>query len=255
MLHLPSDMRAAVSIRGLVKEYPQAETPAVNGLDLDVEEGGFYGLLGPNGAGKTTTISILCGLLPATAGEVMLMGHQLPKKRAEVKHLIGIVPQDIALYDSLSAMENLSFFGKMYGLPKKLVKTRSEELLHDFGLLEKADKRVDTYSGGMKRRVNLMIGLMHRPQVLFLDEPTVGIDVQSRAMINDHLHQLNHDGMTIIYTSHHMDEAERMCDRIGIIDRGRLIADGQPKQLLSENPECTTLEDLFLKITGKQLRD
>jgi len=248
-------MSTAVSIRGLVKEYPQTETPAVNGLDLDVAEGGFYGLLGPNGAGKTTTISILCGLLPATAGAVTLLGHQLPKERSRAKQLIGIVPQDIALYESLTARENLSFFGKMYGLPAKEVKARSEELLRDFGLLEKADKRVDTYSGGMKRRVNLMVGLMHRPRILFLDEPTVGIDVQSRAMINDHLRQLNRDGMTIIYTSHHMDEAERMCDRIGIIDRGRLIVEGSPAELLRMNPDCMALEDIFLKLTGKQLRD
>lgn len=248
-------MPAAVSIRGLIKEYPQADTPAVSGLDLDVTEGGFYGLLGPNGAGKTTTISILCGLLPATAGAVTLLGHQLPKERSKVKQLIGIVPQDIALYESLTARENLVFFGKMYGLPAKEVKARSEDLLRDFGLIQKADKRVDTYSGGMKRRLNLMVGLMHHPKILFLDEPTVGIDVQSRAMINDHLRKLNRDGMTIIYTSHHMDEAERMCDRIGIIDRGRLIAEGSPGELLDANPDCVSLEDIFLKLTGKQLRD
>ncbi len=248
-------MPAAIRVQNLFKTYPGADTPAVDGLSLVVEEGRFYGLLGPNGAGKTTTLSILCGLLNADSGEAEVMGHSLPQHIDRVKPLLGVVPQDIALYDTLTARENLAFFGAMYGIKGGALKQRSTELLEEFGLTEKADKAVQTYSGGMKRRVNLMVGLLHGPRILFLDEPTVGIDVQSRAMINAYLQKLNANGTTIIYTSHHMDEAERMCDGIGIIDRGKLIVEGSPKELLSANPDCNSLEDIFLKLTGKQLRD
>jgi ABC-2 type transport system ATP-binding protein len=248
-------MPAAIRVQNLFKTYPGADTPAVDGLSLVVEEGRFYGLLGPNGAGKTTTLSILCGLLNADSGEAEVMGHALPQHIDRVKPLLGVVPQDIALYDTLTARENLAFFGAMYGIKGGALKQRSTELLEEFGLTEKADKPVQTYSGGMKRRVNLMVGLLHGPRILFLDEPTVGIDVQSRAMINAYLQKLNANGTTIIYTSHHMDEAERMCDGIGIIDRGKLIVEGSPKELLSANTDCNSLEDIFLKLTGKQLRD
>jgi ABC-2 type transport system ATP-binding protein len=248
-------MPAAIRVQNLFKTYPGADTPAVDGLSLVVEEGRFYGLLGPNGAGKTTTLSILCGLLNADSGEAEVMGHALPQHIDRVKPLLGVVPQDIALYDTLTARENLAFFGAMDGIKGGALKQRSTELLEEFGLTEKADKPVQTYSGGMKRRVNLMVGLLHGPRILFLDEPTVGIDVQSRAMINAYLQKLNANGTTIIYTSHHMDEAERMCDGIGIIDRGKLIVEGSPKELLSANTDCNSLEDIFLKLTGKQLRD
>lgn len=248
-------MPTAIRVQNLFKTYPGADGPAVNGLSLTVQRGRFYGLLGPNGAGKTTTLSILCGLLNADSGEAAVMEHSLPAELHKVKPLLGVVPQDIALYDTLTARENLKFFGAMYGMRGKALAQRITDLLEEFGLSEKADRPVHTYSGGMKRRVNLMVGLLHGPEILFLDEPTVGIDVQSRAMINAYLQTLNANGTTIIYTSHHMDEAERMCDGIGIIDRGRLIAQGSPKELLEANPECTGLEDIFLKLTGKQLRD
>jgi ABC-2 type transport system ATP-binding protein len=248
-------MPAAIHIQQLFKTYAGADAPAVNGLDLTVEEGRFFGLLGPNGAGKTTTLSILSGLLNADGGEAKVMGHALPEQIDRLKPILGVVPQDIALYETLSARENLHFFGAMCGLSGKTLKQRASELLDEFGLAEKADGQVRTFSGGMKRRVNLMVGLMHRPRILFLDEPTVGIDVQSRAMINANLQKLNANGTTIIYTSHHMDEAERMCDGIGIIDHGKLIAQGAPAELLTANPECTNLEDVFLKLTGRQLRD
>lgn len=248
-------MPHAIVVQELFKTYQGADAPAVDGLSLSVEEGRFYGLLGPNGAGKTTTLSILCGLLNADSGEAEVMGHSLPQHIDRVKPLLGVVPQDIALYDTLTARENLLFFGAMYGMKGKTLTHRATELLEEFGLTEKADKAVRTYSGGMKRRVNLMVGLLHGPRILFLDEPTVGIDVQSRAMINAYLQKLNANGTTIIYTSHHMDEAERMCDGIGIIDRGKLIVEGSPKELLSANTDCNSLEDIFLKLTGKQLRD
>jgi ABC-2 type transport system ATP-binding protein len=245
----------AIHIQQLFKTYPGADAPAVDGLDLTVEEGRFFGLLGPNGAGKTTTLSILCGLLSATSGKASVLGYELPNELSKVKPLLGVVPQDIALYDTLTARENLKFYGAMYGIPTKVLNPRITQLLDEFGLAEKADKVVGTYSGGMKRRVNLIVGLLHAPRILFLDEPTVGIDVQSRAMINEYLHKLNTSGTTIIYTSHHMDEAERMCDSIGIIDHGKLIAQGAPSELLTANPDCTSLEDIFLKLTGKALRN
>ena len=248
-------MPAAIHIEQLFKTYAGADAPAVNGLDLTVEEGRFFGLLGPNGAGKTTTLSILCGLLSATSGKASVLGYELPNELSKVKPLLGVVPQDIALYDTLTARENLKFYGAMYGIPAKVLNPRITQLLDEFGLAEKADKVVGTYSGGMKRRVNLIVGLLHAPRILFLDEPTVGIDVQSRAMINEYLHKLNTSGTTIIYTSHHMDEAERMCDSIGIIDHGKLIAQGAPSELLTANPDCTSLEDIFLKLTGKALRN
>lgn len=248
-------MVAAIHIQQLFKTYAGSDTPAVNGLDLTVEEGQFFGLLGPNGAGKTTTLSILSGLLNPDAGEAKVMGHALPEHIDRLKPILGVVPQDIALYETLSARENLHFFGAMCGLKGKALRQRATELLEEFGLTEKADNQVCTFSGGMKRRVNLMVGLLHRPRILFLDEPTVGIDVQSRAMINANLQKLNANGTTIIYTSHHMDEAERMCDGIGIIDHGKLIVQGAPAELLTANPECTNLEDVFLKLTGRQLRD
>ena len=248
-------MPVAIHIQQLFKTYPGADAPAVDGLDLTVEEGRFFGLLGPNGAGKTTTLSILCGLLSATSGKASVLGYELPNELSKVKPLLGVVPQDIALYDTLTARENLKFYGAMYGIPTKVLNPRITQLLDEFGLAEKADKVVGTYSGGMKRRVNLIVGLLHAPRILFLDEPTVGIDVQSRAMINEYLHKLNTSGTTIIYTSHHMDEAERMCDSIGIIDHGKLIAQGAPSELLTANPDCTSLEDIFLKLTGKALRN
>lgn len=248
-------MPAAIHIQQLFKTYAGADAPAVDGLDLKVEEGRFFGLLGPNGAGKTTTLSILCGLLSATSGKASVLGYELPNELSKVKPLLGVVPQDIALYDTLTARENLKFYGAMYGIPTKVLNPRITQLLDEFGLAEKADKVVGTYSGGMKRRVNLIVGLLHAPRILFLDEPTVGIDVQSRAMINEYLHKLNTSGTTIIYTSHHMDEAERMCDSIGIIDHGKLIAQGAPSELLTANPDCTSLEDIFLKLTGKALRN
>lgn len=248
-------MPHAIVVQELFKTYQGADAPAVDGLSLSVEEGRFFGLLGPNGAGKTTTLSILCGLLNADSGEAEVMGHSLPQHIDCVTPLLGVVPQDIALYDTLTARENLLFFGAMCGMKGKTLTHRATELLEEFGLTEKADKAVRTYSGGMKRRVNLMVGLLHGPRILFLDEPTVGIDVQSRAMINAYLQKLNANGTTIIYTSHHMDEAERMCDGIGIIDRGKLIVEGSPKELMSANTDCNSLEDIFLKLTGKQLRD
>jgi ABC-2 type transport system ATP-binding protein len=172
-----------------------------------------------------------------------------------IRHVIGVVPQEIALYPTLTARENLTFFGNMFGIRGNELNSRISEHLAFFGLEKFAAKKISTYSGGMKRRVNLIAGLLHRPKILFLDEPTVGIDVQSRNVIINFLNELKKTGTTIIYTSHYMEEAENLCSRVAIIDRGRIIAIGKPKELVDSNPEFKNLETVFLQLTGKDLRD
>ena len=195
----------AIEITDLFKTYKGADEPALNGIRLEVPMGEIFGLLGPNGAGKTTTINILCGILPASSGTVNIAGLSLHSNLTEIKRTIGVVPQDIALYPTLTANENLSFIGSMYGLKGRALRSRIDECLGIFGLHKFAKRQVQTYSGGMKRRLNLIAGIMHRPKILFLDEPTVGIDVQSRTVILDFLKKLNQEGTTIIYTSHYME--------------------------------------------------
>ena len=244
-----------IEIRNLTKIYKGSDEPAINGISLDIFPGEIFGLLGPNGAGKTTTISILCGLFPPTKGTVRIDGMEAGSRMDVIKRIIGVVPQDIALYPSLTAWENLTFFGNMFGLRGKELKRRITEGLRVFGLEKHSRKRISSCSGGIKRRVNLIAGLLHDPKVIFLDEPTVGIDVQSRFVIIDYLKELNKKGTTIIYTSHYMDEAENLCSRVAIIDRGNIISMGNPKQLVSEHPEFNNLENIFLHLTGKELRD
>jgi ABC-2 type transport system ATP-binding protein len=173
----------------------------------------------------------------------------------QIKQIIGVVPQDIALYPMLTARENLSFYGHMYGLRGKPLKDKIELWLNNFGLTEAGNNRLSTYSGGMKRRVNLIAGILHDPKILFLDEPTVGVDVQSRNVIIDHLKDLNKAGTTVIYTSHHMEEAELFCSRVAIIDNGNIIVEGTPKQLIENNEGCPNLESVFLHLTKRKLRD
>lgn len=243
--------RFAIQTKDLSKKYKNATVKAVDQLDLKVFEAEVYGLLGPNGAGKTTTISILCGLLSANSGTVSYFEDQ----KFDLKKNIGVVPQDIALFENLTGLENLRYFAAMYGLPKKESKSKIEALLNRFGLLAKSDQLLKNYSGGMKRRINLLAAVLHNPKILFLDEPTVGIDVQSKKVILDYLEELNQSGTTIIYTSHYMEEAEKICDRVGIIDEGSIITEGTPTELLAEHKECKNLEDIFIKLTGKKLRD
>ncbi|MGQ0829954.1 MAG: ABC transporter ATP-binding protein [Bacteroidota bacterium] len=245
---------AAIEVDQLVKVYKGAGLPAVNAISFSVNKGSIFGLLGPNGAGKTTTISILCGLLKPSSGEIIVGDFSIPQDLENIKHIIGIVPQDIALYPTLTAFENLQYIGNMYGLKGDPLKKIIAEHLAMFGLQEYIDKRVGTFSGGMKRRINLIAGILHQPQILFLDEPTVGVDVQSRSVIMEHLRQLNKNGMTIIYTSHLMEEAENFCSDMAIIDNGKIIINGKPKTLIAEN-SAENLEILFLKLTGKKLRD
>jgi ABC-2 type transport system ATP-binding protein len=245
----------AIEIHELVKRYKGSKEPALDGISFGVPEGEIFGLLGPNGAGKTTTISILCGIFKPTHGDINILGRNIKQHLHEVKHLIGVVPQEIALYPTLTARENLRFIGNMYGLKGKELKERVEECLVMLGLDKSAKRLVKTYSGGMKRRINLIAGILHRPRVLFLDEPTVGIDVQSRAVIMEYLKKLNEEGTTIIYTSHMMQEAEKLCTSIAIIDYGKIIAQGRPKELIGSKTEYTDLENIFLQLTGRHLRD
>jgi len=244
-----------IEIRDLTKIYKGSDEPAVRSLSLGIYTNEIFGLLGPNGAGKTTTISILCGLFAPTSGHVTIDGLDLHHHMNQIRHIIGVVPQEIALYATLTARENLTFFGNMYGIRGAELDQRISENLAFFGLEKFAGKKVSTYSGGMKRRVNLIAGLLHRPKILFLDEPTVGIDVQSRNVIINFLHELKKTGTTIIYTSHYMEEAENLCSRVAIIDRGTIVTVGKPKELVASNPEFKNLETVFLQLTGKDLRD
>lgn len=245
----------AIEVNALFKQYGNTDVLAVDNLNLKIANGEIFGLLGPNGAGKTTTISILCGILKATSGEVAINGMNLKSDAGNIKKLIGAVPQEIALFPKLTAYENLRFFGNMYGLKGEFLKKRIMHFLNTFGLDQKAHDEIHTYSGGMKRRVNLIAGILHDPKILFLDEPTVGIDVQSRKVILDFLVSINKLGTTIIYTSHHMDEAEKFCSRVAVIDMGKIIVEGSPSGLVEDYDDCNNLEDIFLEITGRSLRD
>ncbi len=221
-----------IEAQGLVKQYGDIE--AVRGLSFTIRQGEIFGFLGPNGAGKTTTISMLSCLLEPTAGSATVAGYDIVKESSEVKQRIGLVPQELALYPTLSARDNLNFFGRIYGLHGSALRQRVDETLEMVGLAERAGSAVETFSGGMKRRLNIAAGLLHRPEVLFLDEPTVGVDPQSRNAIFEHVERLNAAGMTILYTTHYMEEAERLCQRVAIIDEGRIIALDTPRKLIAD---------------------
>jgi ABC-2 type transport system ATP-binding protein len=244
-----------IELKYLTKYYKGSNIPAIDNISLNIDKGEIYGLLGPNGAGKTTTISILCGLFGPTSGNVFIDGLEYKHSSEKIKNIIGVVPQEIALYPSLTAKENLNFFGHMYGLKGKQLKNRIDECLELFGLEKNANLRIKTLYGGMKRRINIIAGILHKPKILYLDEPTVGVDVQSRNVILDHLRDLNRDGTTIIYTSHYMEEAENLCSRVAIIDMGKIITEGKPKELINSKEEYSDLESIFLNITGRALRD
>ncbi len=204
---------------------------AVDDVSFTVEAGEIFGLLGPNGAGKSTLIGMVSTLLKPTRGDIVIDGHSVVKEPMAVKRLIGVVPQEIALYPTLTARENLDFWGKMYGLSPSEIKERATDVLEIVGLTDRAAERIDTYSGGMKRRINIAAGLLHSPKVLFMDEPTVGIDPQSRNHILETVKHLNEAGLTVIYTSHYMEEVEFLCDRIAIVDKGKVIASGTQNEL------------------------
>jgi ABC-2 type transport system ATP-binding protein len=244
-----------IEINNLTKTFKNATEPAVDGISFSINRNEIFGLLGPNGAGKTTTISILCGLFPPTSGKILIDGKDIRTELPSVKSIVGVVPQDIALYPTLTARENLAFYGSMYGLHGKDLKNKIEMWLQKLGLTDAAKRKVSTYSGGMKRRVNLIAGVLHNPKILFLDEPTVGVDVQTRNVIIEHLKEVNAAGTTIIYTSHHMEEAEYFCNRVSIIDHGKILTEGTPSELISRNAGSTNLENVFLNLTNRKLRD
>jgi ABC-2 type transport system ATP-binding protein len=230
------------------------DRPAVAALDLTILQGEIFGLLGPNGAGKTTTIAILSTTLGPEGGTVTVCGENLLKNTHRARRRIGLVPQEIALYPELTANENLDFFGRMHHLKGAALKAAREAALAAVGLSARGDQKVATFSGGMKRRINLAAGLLHRPAMLFLDEPTVGIDAQSRHLILDKLLALKAEGLTMLYTTHYMEEAEQLCDRVAIMDRGRILRTGPPGELVAAE-ECRDLGELFLHLTGRELRD
>ncbi|MEM2944655.1 MAG: ABC transporter ATP-binding protein [Methanomassiliicoccales archaeon] len=244
--------KISISMGNLTKEFD--DVVAVDDLSLDVWKGELFGLLGPNGAGKTTTVGILCGLIEPTKGHAVIEGCDVQKERMKVKQIIGVCPQETAIYPYLTGMENIEFFGDLYCIDKSVLRSRAAMLLDKMGLAQDAKRRAEKYSGGMKRRLSLILSLIHDPSVLFLDEPTVGMDPQSRRAVWDFLRELKSRGKTIFLTTHYMEEAETLCDRVGIIDRGKLIALGSPKSLIAEH-HVENLESLFIKLTGRKIRE
>jgi ABC-2 type transport system ATP-binding protein len=224
-------MSNIVEVNHLVKRYPGSDQPAVRDVSFAIQRGEIFGFLGPNGAGKTTTISMLSCLLKPSGGSATIAGFDLSRQPNEVKRRIGLVPQDLALYPTLSANDNLLFYGRIYGLTGKQLKQRVDAALKMVGLYDRRHEAVQKYSGGMKRRINIAAGLLHQPEILFLDEPTVGVDPQSRNFIFDNVEELNQNGVTVLYTTHYMEEAERLCHRVAIIDQGKIVALDTPRAL------------------------
>ncbi len=242
----------SIIIDRLVKKY--SDVTAIDDLSLQVNKGELFGLLGPNGAGKTTTINVLCGLLKPTSGSAIVGGYDVQKEPAKVKELIGVCPQDTPVYPYLTGKENAEFFGSLQGMPKEKLKKNVNTLLQKLDLLDDSKRRVGKYSGGMKRRLNLIIALVHDPEIAFLDEPTVAMDPQSRRTVWDFIRDLKKNGKTVILTTHYMEEAEVLCDRVGIIDHGKLIALGAPTDLMREY-KVKNLEDVFIQLTGRKIRE
>jgi ABC-2 type transport system ATP-binding protein len=246
---------AVITTENLRKKYKGSDEEALKGIDLSIYEGENFGLLGPNSAGKTTLISIICGLLKFNSGKVIVNGIDVNKFPKQIRPLIGLVPQEISLYPNLTIRENLVFFGRMQGITGSTLRTKVESCLEVVKLGQHQSKLISKCSGGIKRRANLVAGLIHDPQFIFLDEPTLGVDVQSRNLIFELLEQLNKQGATIIYTTHYMKEAENLCHRVLIIDNGNIVASGTPEELIKSNDACNDLGQVFLKLTGKELRE
>ena len=243
---------AAIDVQDLEKRF--GETAALQGLTLQVSEGELFGLLGPNGAGKSTTINILSGLTEATNGTARVGGHPLPKDAREVKAIIGVCPQDFSIFPYLTGRENVLLFGDLAGVPRSALRERAATLLDRLGLNGEADRRVKGYSGGMKRRISIATALIGDPEIAFLDEPTTGLDPQSRHAVWEFIRSLKERHRTVILTTHYMEEAEALCDRIAIIDHGKLIALGTPAELRMKYG-AKDLEEVFLKLTGRTIRE
>ncbi len=245
-------MNPAIQLTNLNFQYNENSGIAFNNFNLTISEGERFGLFGPNGAGKSTLMNLMTGLLTPKEGAIRLFGEDI--HATCTRKLFGFVPQDFSLYEELSPLENLRFFGAWAGLSKKDIDQRTEELLNILGLIQVKNKAVATFSGGMKRRVNLAIGVIHKPRILFLDEPTVGVDIQTRHAIIEYLKRLNDRGMTLVYTSHQLAEAESLCNKIALMDHGKILACDQIHTLLTTHHQ-SDLEALFLQLTGKAFRD
>jgi ABC-2 type transport system ATP-binding protein len=239
-----------INVSNLRKTFDTIE--ALKGITFNIPQGECYGLLGPNGAGKTTTISIMSTIVEPNEGEVSIAGYDLKKNPLECKKNIGVVTQEIALYNELSAYDNLLFWGGLYNVPKPELTARIDETVNLLGLTDRKNDKIKTYSGGMKRRINIASALLHRPKVLFLDEPTVGIDPQSRNLIFEVVEKLHKEGITIVYTTHYMEEAERLCDRIGIIDNGEIIAQGTLDELRTSGSMKETVVISFANLSDER---
>lgn len=246
---------AIIALKEVSKQYKNTSDIALSAIDLKIYKNQIHGILGPNGAGKTTLISILCGLLKPSTGTVTVNNLNFSEHPLEIKKQIGVVPQEYALYPTLTAYENLLYFGAMYGLTGKVLQENISKNLDLLGLTNFKNKKIKTFSGGMKRRANLIAGILHRPTILFLDEPTVGVDVQSKNAILKQLKALNASGTTIIYTSHHLREAQEFCTRVTILDKGKIISGGSPNELIQNIDGAENLEDVFIDLTGTELRD
>ncbi|MDD5339496.1 MAG: ABC transporter ATP-binding protein [Dehalococcoidales bacterium] len=244
-----------VVVKDLHKSFKDFK--AVNGVSFTIAKGEVFGLLGPNGAGKTTTIRMLSTVLEADSGDITIGGYSVKKNAEAVRTLIGVCPQELALYEDLSALDNMVFFGHMSGLEGKAAHDQAMKNLKLMGLEDRAKGKIAKYSGGMKRRINLAVALMGNPKLLFLDEPTVGIDPQSRNNIFENIKALQKQGLTVLYTTHYMEEADRLCQRVAVMDGGKIIAMDTPYNLKKKigPPDKTTLEDVFLNLTGRSLRD
>jgi len=247
-----SNARNEIVIKDLAKNY--GDVKAVNGLTFDVKKGELFGLLGPNGAGKTTTISMLCGLLESSAGTAEIAGFDIRKEPRKAKALIGVCPQEAALFKFLSGKENIELFGNLHGMEKQVLKKRAADLINQADFAEAARRKAKGYSGGMVRQLNLLMALISDPEIVFLDEPTVGMDARVRRRTWEYIGSLKDQGKTVILTTHYIEEAETLSDRVGIIDYGELIALGTPAALMAEH-EAADLEAVFLKITGRRIAE
>lgn len=245
----------AIQCHNLSKSYDGKKTFVIRDFNLGISKGEIFGLLGPNGAGKTTLISMMCGLLAPTSGQIKLSGLNFKSNRTQIQKKIGVVPQEYALYPTLTAFENLEFFGSLYNLYGNDLKNRIESGLEKVNLLDYRNRPVKDFSGGMKRRINLLTGILHQPEILFLDEPTVGVDIQSKEVIIGILEELNARGTTIVYTSHHLAEAQNFCTRLSIIDKGKILVEGTSDELIQQVKDATNLEEVFLELTGNQIRN
>jgi len=243
---------AAIVVENLTRKFE--DVTAVDGLSLTVDRGELFGLLGPNGAGKTTTINVLCGLLEPTSGSVRVGGYDVRKESSKVKKLIGVSPQETAVYPHLTGKENVELFANLHAMPREKIKKNVDGLLQKLSLRDHSKRQAGKYSGGLMRRINLAMSLVHDPEIAFLDEPTVGMDPQSRRAVWDFIMELKKQNKTVLLTTHYMEEAEELCDRVGIIDNGKLISLDTPQQLRRQF-NARNLEEVFLQLTGRRIRE